>query len=287
MKRLTRSRKTVEQAKGKAFYHHRAGRIGASKSRAATHTNPALPSQSLIKAICYPDVFKFTTRATVHGCTHEDSAIRAYECEMKKVHTNFKVSKYGLLINKQYPFLHATCDFLCSCDCCGLGCGEVKCPFCLEGCDFEGYLNKKASCLEKVNGKFCLKRDHDYYFQVQQQLFTHKRLYNDFVVCAFTGSTATFVHERIYPDKAHWEAQVPKLTTFWQTCILPEILGKWYTRQVNTEKHHDSENICYCRMNSGGPTVLCSNPECPIAEFHFACIFPPGVTEVPKNLVLS
>ena len=149
----------------------------------------------------------------------------------------------------------------------------MKCPFCLEGCDFEGYLNKKASCLDKVNGKFCLKRDHDYYFQVQQQLFTHKRLYNDFVVCAFTGSTATFVHE-----------DVPRQSSLvGPSSEADHLLAKWYTRQVNTEKHHDSENICYCRMNSREPTVLCSNPECPIAEFHFACIFPAGVTEVPKT----
>ena len=156
MKRLTRSRKTLlkRQKERHSFYHHRAGRIGASKSRAATHTYPALPLLSLIKAICYPDEFKFTTRATVHSCTHEDSAIRLYECEMKKVHTNFKVSKWGLLINKQYPFLHATCDFLCLCDCCGLGCGEVKCPFCIEGCDFESYLNKRHLVWRKSMATF-------------------------------------------------------------------------------------------------------------------------------------
>ena len=103
--------------------------------------------------------------------------------------------------------------------------------------------------------------------------YLHTALYNDFVVCAFTGSTATFVHE-----------DVPRQSSLvGPSSEADHLLAKWYTRQVNTEKHHDSENICYCRMNSREPTVLCSNPECPIAEFHFACIFPAGVTEVPKT----
>jgi len=47
-------RKTIEedarsQSQSSSFYHHRAGRVGASISKAASHTNPAQPSQSLIK----------------------------------------------------------------------------------------------------------------------------------------------------------------------------------------------------------------------------------------------
>ena len=53
---------TREQAKGNAFFRHRAGRIGASLSWAVAHTNPAMPSQSLIKSISYPDLFKVTTK---------------------------------------------------------------------------------------------------------------------------------------------------------------------------------------------------------------------------------
>ena len=161
-------RETVNQAKGGAFFLHRAGRIGASRCKAASHTDPSLPSQSLIKTICYPNLDKFTSKATLHGCKHEYDAIRAYETVMRESHKNFKISKCGLLINKEFPFLHATCDFLCSCDCCGLGCGEVKCPFCIEGCDFENYITKSASCLEKVDDVLQLKRDHTYYYQVQQ-----------------------------------------------------------------------------------------------------------------------
>ena len=122
-------RKTVDQAKGSAFFRHRAGRVGASKCRAASHTDPSQPSQSLVKAICYPDIFRFSTAATRYGCKHEDIAIAEYEKTMRKTHANFVITKCGTIINKKYQFLHATPDFLCECDCCGQGCGEI--PVCI------------------------------------------------------------------------------------------------------------------------------------------------------------
>ena len=124
---------TGNQSKGNNFFSHRAGRIGASLRKLSSHTNPALPSQSLIKSICYPDVFKFSTPATEHGCKHESEAIIAFEKRMKAEHINFKTIKYGMFINKEYPCLHATPDFISWCKCCGYGCGEVKCPYCIDG----------------------------------------------------------------------------------------------------------------------------------------------------------
>lgn len=75
---------------------------GASKCHAASHTDLSQPSQSLIKAICYPNIFRFSTAATKHGCKHEESAIAEYEQTMKKRHVNFVVTKYGTIINKKY-----------------------------------------------------------------------------------------------------------------------------------------------------------------------------------------
>ena len=125
------------------------------------------------------------TKAIMHGCKYEDYAIRAYETHMNKSHINFKLTRCGLFINKEHQFLHATPDFLTSCDCCGLGCGEVKCPFSIKNADFDKYVQEKSSCLEKVNDSFKLKREHNYYYQVQQQLVTLPgRMHCDFVVCA-------------------------------------------------------------------------------------------------------
>ena len=144
-------RETLNQARESSFYQHRAGRIGASQSKEASHADPCQPSESLIKTICYPNVFKFSTAATRHGCKHGPLAIKEYEKQMKSEHENFQVKNCGTFINKEYPFLHATPNFLCGCDCCGLVCGEVKCPFCIDSLDFESYVLKKSSCLEKLS----------------------------------------------------------------------------------------------------------------------------------------
>ena len=178
------------------------------------------------------------------------------------IHINFRVTKCGTIINKEYPFIHATPDFLCSCDCCGSGCGEVKCPYFIEGLDFDTYVLGKTSCLEKKDSTFLLKRDHDYYFQVQQQLHTTKYTYCDFVVCAFDMKDSKLVQERILSDNAHWEIQIQKLSIFWRICILPEILGRWYTRKLHLKEDKNPVNYdgdCYCQMKTNEKTVMCSN----------------------------
>ena len=55
---------TREQSKSRLWYSYRAGRITASKFKAAVSTDAAMPSQSLIKSICYPEQYKFTSAAT-------------------------------------------------------------------------------------------------------------------------------------------------------------------------------------------------------------------------------
>ena len=37
--------------------------------------------------------------------------------------------------------------------------------------------------------------------------------------------------ERIYNDPSHWASVLPELIKMWRTCILPEVLGRWYTRK--------------------------------------------------------
>eukprot|EP00058_Branchiostoma_floridae_P011877 XP_002597365.1 hypothetical protein BRAFLDRAFT_66500 [Branchiostoma floridae] len=177
---------TRTQAKGPGFFRHRAGRIGASVSGAVYHSNLAQPPQSILKSICYPHLYTVNTKATRHGCDQEEAAIKAYETYMNGKHVNFQIKKCGVFISKEHPYLHATPDFLVSCDCCGIGCGEVKCPISVPDCDFDQYVKNKSAFLEKVDGVFKLKKTHNYYHQVQQQLFVlSERKYCDFVVCVW------------------------------------------------------------------------------------------------------
>ena len=55
---------TRGQLKNKLWVQHQAGRITASMCKDVVMTNPDMPSQTLIKSICYPDALTFTTEAT-------------------------------------------------------------------------------------------------------------------------------------------------------------------------------------------------------------------------------
>ena len=131
-----------------------------------------------------------------------------------------------MFVNKDYPWLHATPDFLCSCDCCGEGCGEIKCSYCIENCNFDKCIMKPSSCLEKKEDSFCLKENHQYYYQVQQQIFTTKRKYCDFVVFAVNKDSSCFIHDRIYPNHDHWNNVVPKLAKFLESWSPPRNIGE-------------------------------------------------------------
>ena len=143
------------------------------------------------------------------------------------------------------------------------------------------YVQKKSSCLEKVNGTFMLKRKHNYYFQVQQQLFTlAERKFNDFVVCAIdSDKNAHLLIERIYPDPEHSNTVLPALEAFWRICILPEILARWFTRRCDVLTSVPKDNgICFCRGQNSENVVSCSNAECPYGKFHITCL---SLSEVP------
>ena len=116
-------------------------------------------------------------------------------------------------MNKDYPFLQATPHFLTSCDCCCLGCREVKCPLNLTNGYFQKYATLMQSCIEVKDGSFALKRDHNYYFQVQQQLFTlQERAFNDFVVYGIDSeNSAHLLIESIYLQIQHMDRVLPSI----------------------------------------------------------------------------
>lgn len=158
-------------------------------------------------------------------------------------------------------------------------------PSLIQDAIFEDYAALRNSCLVTADGGFKLKRSHNYYFQVQQQLFTLKeRKHNDFIVYASDiKGNAPFVMEIILPDVQHWDKVLPKLKAFWRICVLPEVFGRWCTRRcVVQEKGHDGGSICFCRTVPDGETISCSNEDCPYGKFHPLCLSLTNVT-IPKK----
>ena len=75
---------------------------------------------------------------------------------------------------------------------------------------------KRCKLCLYVGDKFLLKKDHQYFYQLQQQLFTTRKKYCDFVVSSVGNEKpADVVNERIHPESNHWKLAVPQLTQYW------------------------------------------------------------------------
>ena len=196
----------------------------------------------------------------------------------------------GLFVDYQNPYLGASPDGLVECACCGKGVLEVKCPFCHKDNLPE---DDSGFCMVNSDGKWSLKRSHSYFYQVQLQLHVcSDALYADFVA----WSQAEVAIDRIYRDDQFFEDCLEKARNFFVYGILPEIVGKWYTRipvaesdgtvptpavdisdnsnnDVDVDDDDDNGRCwCYCCQPSFGDMIRCDNKQCSISWFHFDCL---------------
>ena len=69
---------TRQQSASQNWSRFKTWRISDPLMKSCCHTNPDLPSQSLIKRIFFPTSCKFSSAATKWGCDHEKIAIKHY-----------------------------------------------------------------------------------------------------------------------------------------------------------------------------------------------------------------
>ena len=222
------------------------------------------------------------------GCSHEDDAKKAYNILMSKHHEDFSVSKAGFFIDSEKPYVGASPDGIINCKCCGKGTLEVKCPYCYK----DGLPEDDVGfCMLKMDDSWALKRDHQYYYQVQLQMYVCHVVYADFVV--WTEGTADPIVERIAADYQFVSSKLTDVKYFFIYGILPEIVGKWYSRkpvteddgtvllpisteESETESGKGEDDIsslwCYCNQPSYGNMIKCDNRTCTIQWFHFDCL---------------
>ena len=134
---------TRGQSSSKLWFQQRAGRVTASRLKAATRTDVKEPSKSLIRSICYPESTQFGSKATTWECAHEKDARIEYMSVMTNRHPDFSLSVSGLDVNPAWPFLGAPPDGIINCTCCGMGVLEVNCPF--TGKD-QSFLDASKKC---------------------------------------------------------------------------------------------------------------------------------------------
>lgn len=147
---------TNKQSKSKDWIPMRAGKITASNFKGACKTNLDNPSLTLIKDICYPSKKRSKVSPLIYGIKSEPKARNVYVKYIKDKHSNFKLELSGLIVSIENPNLGASPDGLISCDCCGDGCLEIKCPFTLREPSDENkkkYLDSKECPLIDLGNK--------------------------------------------------------------------------------------------------------------------------------------
>ena len=98
-----------------------------------------------------------------------------------------------MFLNADKSYLGATPDQLLGCECCGSGLLEVKCPYSIRHTkptkDNINYILR-----DDVENTYRLKKDHDYFAQIQGQLAITKRKWCDFFVYTVHGFFLARIH---------------------------------------------------------------------------------------------
>ena len=114
--------------------------------------------------------------------------------------------------------------------------------------------------------------------------------------CDFVVYTENDLHiERIYPDASFMEENLKKVKHFFDVAVLPELLGRWFSRPIpactsskissifdsNPVTETSSRKYCYCQQEEYGKMIGCDGRNCPYEWFHLSCL---KLKTLPKSL---
>lgn len=253
---------TKSQSNSSAWVALRLGRITASKVKQCMKKVRADGSVSNKNNSLLGNILSYTssiqTREMRHGIKMERTCINHYIAIQKKRHVNLQVTSTGLHISEEHPFIAASPDGIINCSCstespnCNAqgrkGCLEVKNPFTSDKIAI--WATKPSSCLLlQQDGTAKLDKEHQYYAQVQCQMFVTNTDYADFVLR--TGAKSSNIHiERINKDTQFVENMIIKCRTFFKKAIVPELycglVKEFYTlRYVKEIVEKIVNHVCY------------------------------------------
>ncbi len=155
---------------------------------------------------------------------------------MDNGHPDLTVEACGLFISRLINWLAATPDGIvndpsCTSDIIGLV--KIKCPFSFRDTYLDEACKKPSFCLSvNKESQFKLKNRHDYWFQIQGQLYCVDKTWCDFVV-----RTNKQLHvERIYRDAKWWGLQLTKLKKIFTS--LP-YFQSWYVLDLDVQEYEN------------------------------------------------
>lgn len=228
---------TRDQAGSDRWKSERKNRLTASKVGGISKMKKTTKRGNKVKQLLY-STFR-GNEATRYGMLMEDTARTEYlTYQQQNKHPEVSVENCGLFVSCENPWLAATPDGLVhdpSEQASSSGLLEIKNPHSKRDMTIsEACSSGKSFFLKKEDTEYKLKQQHDYFHQVQCQLYCVNKEWCDFVVRTEKDMSI----ERIYRDRQWWDKQLPKLKAFYDNALLPELacprFGKGTIREPPT-----------------------------------------------------
>ncbi|KAL3842730.1 hypothetical protein ACJMK2_020718 [Sinanodonta woodiana] len=230
-------------------------RITASNFNRVCHTSISQQSLTVLTTMyaSYGDKMPFYSAATTWGTKNKQTAKVQYSALVTSKHVNYKL----------FPQFGASPDGMISCDCCGDGCLEIKCPYSMK----EKHI-LDVPWLQLINNKLTIDRKHTCYYQMQM-----------------------FMSNR--QDNELWKSVSIKALEFHSKYVMPELLCQYVSwRQVLSPiavmgkeqipiSTQSDRKYCICGGDDDGRKMIMFESEnCTKVWFHTSCI---KLKHVPKG----
>ena len=151
------------------------------------------------------------------GHDKEQAAIDLYIKKFHKKHQGLCVKNSGLVVNTSWPHLGASPDGIRYCECCGKRVVEIKSLFSKR--NLPPHI-AASEYITKVNGKYQLKTETRWYYQIQGELATTCLKNADLII--YTNKGILVIEVQF--NKEFWEGMLKKLTDFYLRYMIPELL---------------------------------------------------------------
>lgn len=214
--------KTLSQSTSnlKFWFSQRAGRITASNFYKVCHMKETTNSKNTVKLLT--NYCPLSEDSTPHqfswGHEEEVVAIKEYIKKHRTKHRGLEVFQSGLIVDKQYPYMGASPDRIQVCKCCAKTLLEVKSIFSER--NLQPHV-AAAHCLGIVAGKYYVKKETSWSYQIQGQLALARLEQCNLIMYTLKGILVVPVKF----DKELWDKMVGKLSKFFLEHMVPEILS--------------------------------------------------------------
>lgn len=215
--------KTKDQQLCELWYFARRYRLTASNFGLVYHRRSTTPPDAIVLRLLGVKTFSYS-EATEWGKRNEENALKEYvQYHPKWWSCRFNRLQVRVCVCESHPFLGASPDanVYDPSQQQPFGVVEIKCPFSCRNMTPIQACSGNCFCTLDLNGeRLLLKRSHNYYCQIQGKMAISGRSWCDFVVYTSKGLSV----ECINFDSHFWENELlPKLISFYDNCILPEI----------------------------------------------------------------